>query len=576
MPERADGARWSAALLFTCCLLGCSRDSDPRPPLSALLITLDTTRADALGCYGGPHGVTPALDELARQSVRYAQARTVLPFTLPAHASMLTGLYPPRHGVRDNAPQSLPSEARTLAELASSAGFQTAAFVAASTLDRAWGIAQGFETWSQPGGEPALEARRAAEKPARTIAAEAIAWLEQRDPQRRFFLWVHFFDPHQPYAPDPQFLLQGGGSPYRGEVAAMDAAIGALLARLQSLGLAETTAVIAVGDHGEGLGDHGEATHGYFAWDSTLRVPFLVRHPDGWRAGEASDESVSVADVFPTLLDALGLAPVPGIDGVSLWRRTAPPERRVYFEALGGWVDFGWSPLCGASDERGKYLHSSRPVFFDTGADPHEESDRLAELGSKLDGYVASLRETLARPALERQRAGADAPLEALAQLGYATGRSVLLDWPDPLAPSELPSPLDRAAECAEYLEAREQVGSGQTEFAIPRLEAVIASNPRHVAAMDDLGAALIARGEWQRAAEVLERRAKLPPPRVSTHKGLLRCYLELGQDIPAREQELATLELLIGIAIDTGNDEQARSLTAIYEHQAEALKRKR
>jgi arylsulfatase A-like enzyme len=567
--------RWAGALFLTCALLGCSK-SGPSKPLSALLITLDTTRADVLGAYGGPKGVTPALDELAQSSICYTQARTVLPFTLPAHASMLTGFYPPRHGVRDNAPQSLPAEATTLAELAQRAGYQTAAFVASSTLDRAWGLAQGFDTWSQPAGESALEARRAAERPAREVAAEALAWLERRDTSRPFFLWVHFFDAHQPYEPEPRFLLQGGGSPYRGEVAAMDASVGALLARLAELGLLESTAVLAVGDHGEGLGDHGEATHGYFAWDSTLRVPFLVRHPDGWRAGESSAETVSVADVFPTLLDALGLPPAPGVDGFSLWRRIVPRERRIYFEALGGWVDFGWSALCGASDERGKYMHSSRPALFDPRSDPREERDRIAELGGEVEAYRASLREVLARPALARQRAGADAPLEALARLGYATGRSVLLDWPDPLADSDRPSPLDRAAECQEYLEAREQLGSGQIELAIPRLESLVVSNPLNVAALDELGTAWIARGEWQRAVEVLLRRAELLPPRVTTHKDLMRCYMELGQDIPSREQYLKTLELMIGIATDTGDGEKARALTAIYEHEALELQKKK
>jgi hypothetical protein len=550
----------------------CARDE----PFSVLLVTLDTTRADALSCYGGPAGLTPALDALAAGGVRYAQARTTVPFTLPAHASMLTGLYPPRHGVRDNAPASLVPEATTLAELAADAGLATAGFVAASPLDRAWGVAQGFERWSQPQAAEALEARRPAERRAEEVVDAAIAWLDGRDRSRPFLVWVHLFDPHQPYEPAPRFLAQAGGSPYHGEVAAVDAAVGRLVGRLRDEDLLDSTVVLVVGDHGEGLGQHGEDTHGYLPWDTTLRVPFLLRHPDGRRAGEVSEETVSVVDVFPTLCDALGLAPPPGGDGVSLWREQVPVERMAYFEALGGWARFGWSPLVGAVDARGKYVHGSAPLYWRPRMDPIEERDHLDALGSDVGRYLDALRAVLARPVLQRRLAGVDAPLAALAQLGYASDRTGLVDWPDLLAPSARPSPLDRTAELAEYLAAREQAGSGRPREAIGRLQALVEANPRNTAALDELGEAWTALSEWSQAAQVLERRAALPPPRVSTHKGLLRCYLELGRDLDAREQELRTLELLIEIAVQSGDMDQARALGRIHAVNAAALERRR
>jgi arylsulfatase A-like enzyme len=567
--------------LATPLLAGCGAREPAPPPLSALLITLDTTRADALGCYGGPPGLTPALDALAAESVRYSQARTVVPVTLPAHASMLTGLVPPRHGVRDNAPAALVPEAMTLAELAAAAGYQTAGLVAASPLDQAWGIAQGFQTWSQPEGGSAPEARRMAERPATAVVDEAVAWLDARDRSRPFLLWVHLFEPHQPYAPPPRFLERAGGSAYHGEVAAMDAEVGRLIARLRDEELLGSTAVLVIGDHGEGLGDHGEPTHGYFVWDTTLRVPFLLRHPDGRRAGEVSDETVSVVDVFPTLCGALGLEPPADLDGVSLWAGHVDAQREVYFEALSGWARFGWSPQAGIADASGKYVHSSRPVFWHSREEPGEERDHLAELGEGVARYVEALRRTLSRPALARGLARGEAPLAELARLGYAADRSGLVQWPDPLMPSSRPAPLDRVAEAAEYLEAREQLGSAapgapRYDEAMERLEALTRANPLNLAALDELGAGWIARREWVRAAEVLERRAALPPPRISTHKGLLLCYLELGRELEALEQELRTLELLLQIAVQSGDLEQAQALEQVRAHEAAELTHRR
>jgi arylsulfatase A-like enzyme len=567
---------WNA-VLATLLLAGCSQPQGPPPHRSALLVTLDTTRADALGCYGGPQGLTPALDALAAESVRYTQARTVVPVTLPAHASMLTGLVPPRHGVRDNAPAALALEATTLAELAAAAGLQTAGFVAASPLDRAWGIAQGFQTWSQAASDSAPESRRMAERPAAEVVDEAIAWLDARDRSRPFLLWVHLFEPHQPYAPPPPLLERAGGSTYHGEVAAMDAQVGRLLDHMRREGLLDTAAVLVVGDHGEGLGEHGEATHGYFVWDTTLRVPFLLRHPDGWRAGEASEETVSVVDVLPTLCAAIGLETPSGLDGVSLWERTVEAGRAVYFEALSGWALFGWSPLAGVADGNGKYVHSSRPVLWRPRQDPGEQRDRLGELDDGGRGYVEALQRALGHTALERHLARHDAPLTELARLGYTAHRSGLIDWPDPLEPSTRPSPLDRVPEAAGYLEAREQLGSAapgtaRAAEAMARLEALGRANPCNVAVLDELGAAEIARQEWARAAEVLERRAALQPPRVSTHKGLLLCYLELGREIDALEQELLTLELLIEIAVQSSDLEQAAALRQVHAHEAAEL----
>ena len=356
--------------------IGCSADPPAAPSekaaskTSILLVTLDTTRADALGCLGGRPGVTPRLDALAREGVLYTQARTTAPVTLPAHASMFTGLYPIRHGARDNGRTPLPPEATTLAELAREAGLETAAFVAAAVLDDAWGLDQGFETYVDPtrphdGSVSAMYVERSAEE----VVGDALRWLRERDAGRPFLLWVHLFDPHAPYVPPPAFARQAGGDPYLGEVARADAGVGALLDELARQDLDDETLVVVVSDHGEGLGDHGEVTHGSLAYDTTLRVPLIVRHPDGRRAGTRSDEAASVVDVLPTVAAALGLEAPAGIDGVDLGEPLDGAERGIFFETSYGFLHYGWSPISGWLEGGLKYVHDACLLYTSDAAD---------------------------------------------------------------------------------------------------------------------------------------------------------------------------------------------------------------
>src|SRR5688572_1515952 len=279
----------------------------PAPARGVILLTLDTTSADALGCYGGSPLVAPHLDLLSLESVVYDAAHTVAPLTLPAHASMLTGLYPPRHRVHDNGIATVPASAATLAELARAGGVQTGAVVASAVLDRAFALDQGFESWEQPARPEPFQTGAPPELNAQQVVGLARRWLAKRDEARPYFLWLHFYDPHAPYAPPSAFLQQAGGHPYLAEIAALDAAIGDFLAPLRSDGTLDTALVLALADHGESLGDHGEPTHGAFCYEATARVPFLARFPGGRRAGGRSASPVSVVDVLPTALDALGL-----------------------------------------------------------------------------------------------------------------------------------------------------------------------------------------------------------------------------------------------------------------------------
>ena len=320
-------------------------------PRSALLITLEATRRDALGAYGAAPSVTPHLDDLAEEAIRYEWARSVAPLSRPAHASIATGLYPPRHGLRSERSQALADRAVTVAERARAAGFATAAFLGSRALDESSGLLQGFEHHgAPPPGDPTFG--DVPKRPAAEVVGEATAWLQERPRERPFFLWVHCSDARRPRhgtdAPETAAYLE--------EVGAIDRALGELFAVLAAEDLLEETFVAVAGAGGEALGEHGELGAGLELWDSTLRVPLLLRYHDGFGAGEASSEIVSVADLAPTLLEAMGLESRGSgdLDGTSLYYQSVATDRGVYFESYDGWERFGWSPLVGVADARGK------------------------------------------------------------------------------------------------------------------------------------------------------------------------------------------------------------------------------
>ncbi len=480
-------------------LLGACSSEPERP--AVLLITLDTTRAVALGCYGNPYDPTPALDALAAESILYQQARTVAPVTLPAHASMLTGLYPPRHGLRDNGLWALSGAAETVAERAAAAGVRTGAVVAAPVLHARYGLDQGFEDYDQP--ETADQAGRLemSYRPAAEVADAAIDWWsEHGDASAGAFLWVHFFDPHEPYQAPAEFVERLGGRPYLAEVAAMDHAIGRLLDQLRADGSLERTTVLVVGDHGEDFGRHGEPTHSITCYDTTLRVPFLLRRPDGAGAGDQVFAPVTVADVAPTVASALGLGPDPAADGVDLLAG-APEGRGVYFESYVGFLNYGWSPVTGWADARGKYLHSADPELYDPLRDPAERSDLIDQRPAEsLEAYRAALRRVASAPTLEpvvlgALEAGAEAELQAL---GYAGVGDAEAELPPPgEIPPGLPSPHRSTDELRAFYEAARLGGAGQLEPAIEGLERVVAGNPRNLYARELLGLFLYRAGRY-------------------------------------------------------------------------------
>jgi arylsulfatase A-like enzyme len=445
-----------AALVGSCA-------ADPRTvPTGVVIITLDTTRADRLSPYGLMDVSLPALERLAREGVLFHQASTVAPLTLPAHSSLFTGLFPHRHGVRDNADRPLAADRVTLAEILREQDFETAAFVGSVVLDPERGLGQGFEeyggvrqTISNGGattGAPGL-APEARERRADAVVADATRWLARlgrgdgrRDGERgpRFFLWTHLNDPHRPYDPPEPFRSQHF-DPYVGEIAFADSQIGRLLDALDLHRLLDDTIVIVAGDHGESLGEHGERDHGIFVYESVLRVPLIVRAPGFTPRRIAAP--VRVVDVVPTILEILDI-PASPMDGVSLvdvmsGRRT-DPELEGFAESMYP-LRFGWSPLRALRDGRFKLIDAPRPELYDLERDPFEERNLFDERRALADAMRRRVRAAAGRSQYSFRGAddwtGVPAALRKdLAALGYLTPA------PMPVSPdrTDLPDPKDR------------------------------------------------------------------------------------------------------------------------------------
>jgi arylsulfatase A-like enzyme/Tfp pilus assembly protein PilF len=391
--------------------------------LSVLLITIDTLRADALGAYGNTKAATPGLDRLSSAGVRFSRASAHNVVTLPSHVNIFTGQYPFHHGVRENSGFRVPAEVDTLATVLKARGYRTGAFVSAFPLDVRFGLARGFDVYDDRYGKGAE--RRAFREPERagpaTVAA-AVEWIGRQ--QAPWFAWVHVYEPHFPYAPPEPFASRYRNEPYLGEVSAADAALLPLLSPILNEGAAGRTMVIVTGDHGEALGDHGESTHGIFAYDATLRIPLIVYQPRLFGA-RVVDEAVRHVDIFPTVLDAVGIDPPKGIDGRSLLamasgQKSAPAT--TYFESLSASLNRGWAPLAGAIDGSLKYIDLPIPELYDLSSDPSESHNLAAARAADLQRMQALLKQFGAGDAKPVRIAESADARARLRSLGYVSG----------------------------------------------------------------------------------------------------------------------------------------------------------
>ena len=364
-----------------------------------VVITMDTTRADRLTPYGLMDASMPALERLAHEGVIFDRALSVAPLTLPAHASLFTGLYPSAHGVGDNSAAALAGGHATLAEVLRERGFRTGAFVGSVVLNADRGLAQGFETYR---GVQRAEERheRTLQRRADDVITDAMAWLD-RAGQSRFFLWAHLYDPHRPYDP-PEPYRSRYADQYVAEIAFADAQIGRLLDYLRRRGLLDRTVVVVAGDHGESLGEHGERDHGIFVYESVLRVPLIVRVPGQAHARVGS--VVRLVDVMPTVLDFHGI-PARSVDGISLRHLITGAATDLDLEAYAESIyplRLGWSPLRTIRERRYKFIDAPRPELYDLLTDPFEERNLYEERRSVAEGMSRRLQTVVAAGARAR------------------------------------------------------------------------------------------------------------------------------------------------------------------------------
>jgi arylsulfatase A-like enzyme/Flp pilus assembly protein TadD len=531
---------------------------------NVLLVTIDTLRADHVGAYGSALGLTPTIDRLAGEGLRFAVAHAHVPMTLPSHTTIMTGLYPVANGVHDNGSFRFDGAKPTLAGALKRAGYRTGAFVGAFVLDARFGLNAGFDVYDDrvQGASANLEI---VQRPAEAVLAPAYDWIVGGNPQsatgnQQWFAWVHLYDPHEPYTPPEPFASRYSQDPYSGEIAYADRALGGFVDRLRGSAL-DRTLVVITSDHGESLGEHGERTHGLFAYEATLRVPLVL-----WAHGAIAPAVVAaparLVDLAPTILDLVGV-PAGALDGRSL-RPRAPGEPALddpgsYFEALNANLTRNWAPLKGIVRDRLKLVDLPIPELYDLAADPGEQRnlyasqrERARDLESRLDRVNAGT------PAPSAQRPVDSDAATRLRSLGYVVSSApkparAFTAADDPKRLVHLDTMLDDAASA---------LGRGDAASAAATLQAALDERPDLTIAYDRLAFALRAAGRTADAVAVLDRAAR----GGHADRALLRSLGAGLRDLGDSARAIAVLEPL---ARDDGSDLQ--TLDALGQAYARA-----
>jgi arylsulfatase A-like enzyme/tetratricopeptide (TPR) repeat protein len=494
-----------------------------------LLVTIDTLRADRVG-----GGLSPELNELARHGTTFTTVRAAVPLTLPSHATILTGTLPPEHGVRQNGVVRDPTGPALLARTFKAAGYQTAAFVGAYVLDRRFGLSDGFDTYDDriprdPEGPTRLES----ERPADAVVDAVRSWLARADRRKPLFLWVHLYDPHAPYQPPAEYLQRAGRNAYDGEVLFADAQAGAAARAVRETS-GESLVVAVTGDHGEGLGEHGESTHGMLAYDSTLRVPFVLAGPNVPQ-GARRDSPASLRDIAPTLLALAGLKPSSKMTGRDLLG--GPATTDVYAETVYP-TTAGWSPLRALVDERWKVIASSTRELYDISRDPGERQNIasanptiVAAMGSRAERVFGAARTTPGAVSAEAA--------ERLGSLGYVSPTPA-----SPTANGKEPNPRDRIEEWNRFESALTLVSSGRSADALAPLRQLASSDPDARVFQSTLAQALKNVGRTREALAIYRKLVARWPEDAALFHDLAVAAREVGN----REEALKAEKGALGI----------------------------
>ncbi|HMD18254.1 MAG TPA: sulfatase-like hydrolase/transferase [Terriglobales bacterium] len=512
-----------------------------KPALNVVLITIDTLRADHLGCYGYKQIKTPNIDALAADGVLFERAFAVVPVTLPSHSSMLTGTYPMLSGMHDFSGNKLSPLQPTLASVLKQAGYQTGAVIGAAVLDSRFGLNQGFDFYYDHFEFSRLDEANLdeMERPGNIVADVALNWLEKdqlvKSPQKKFFLWMHLYDPHFPYHPPEPYSRDYAAQPYDGEIAFADEQVGRLLRFLKEKGIYQNTVIVLCGDHGESLGEHGEKTHGFFIYNATMHVPLIIRLPEQL-PGQLPEKTVartladpvSLVDIMPTVLEAIGLQVPSQVQGRSLLREirrdpSAPDapanrERTLYGETFLPRIHFNWSELRASENTRYHFIDAPRPELYDLAKDPGEVHNLFAEkkavaeeMRSKLVGMI---RDYSAGKELAEKTGLDPALMERLKSLGYAgfSGGGDPSSNDPSISSRSLPDPKDRIASYELISNAIADSQHGRYQESIEKLKSVIKTEPNSVPAHYMLGLNFYRLKMFSEAVDELQKTVQLSP----------------------------------------------------------------
>lgn len=534
----------SPSAIFVCLVISLwvlSAAAAPRP--NVVLITIDTLRPDRLGCYGYKAIQTPNIDQLATEGIRFKTVVAQAPLTLPSHCTLLTGTYPAYHGVRDNVGYKLADSKSTLAEMLKAERYQTAAFIGAYVLNSKFGLSQGFDFYddqmegSSTSG-PVVNLNRV-ERRAAEVVSRAMSWVDSHR-QAPFFVWLHLYDPHDPYEPPPPFKTQYKSKPYDGEIAYADRELGKFLGLLKQRALYENTVVIVTSDHGESFGEHQEWTHGFFIYDSTVLVPLIIKPAQKEITPKVLVEQTSLVDVVPTILQMLEL-PRPaelqgrGMLGLMLGKQRDWP-RQAYCETFYP-AQFGWSPLAAVRRAEVKFIRAPKPELYDLRGDPGEQSNRIQQqsaLANELKASLAQMESTYSDRNAGQAASLSMSPrdlekLRALGYVGMAGGGS-----PGTSIPAGAADPKDKLAVFEMISSSSQDVAAGRYRQAIPVLQKVLQTEPGMRMARSLLGRSYFQLNQFAQAKTTFQEILHQQPQNLDAQFYVAACDYRLKDRIAA------------------------------------------
>lgn len=502
---------------------------------NVIVITLDTTRADRIGVYGCSRVKTPVLDGFAAQGLRFERCIAQTPLTLPSHATIMTGTFPPFHGVRDNGGFIVPAALETMAETFKKNGYQTAAFLAAYVLDSRWGLNQGFDLYYDRFDTRKLEriAEAKVQRPANEVLDQVLPWLDQKKSEK-FFAWIHLYDPHVPYEPPSPYDTEYADDPYLGEIAFVDSQLGRLRDFLEANKLAERTFIVIAGDHGEALGQHKEDTHGFFVYQEVLQVPLIFVAPFPRIQGRVSPRLASLADIMPSVLDMCGLPAPAEVQGRSLvgefFKASPDLASPAYAETYLPRFQFGWSELRSVQDDRYQLIVAPALELYDLKEDPQELNNIASskpDVARSLLAEEARLEGEYSRNAPRPARGKLDEETrEKLAALGYiGTFASA------PTGPGQkLANPKDKIDVFNELSHAQELGQNGRVDEAIPIVTRIISQDPEVVGAYFILGNFYYGQNRYAEAIAQFKIAVDKKPDDVQSIINIAQCYIRMNQ----------------------------------------------